>query len=62
MIQDYVKPCPFCGGKGEVSGCCYGNKVECRECGASTKFYLDGIITNDISMKMAIEAWNKRAT
>jgi Lar family restriction alleviation protein len=60
MITDYIKPCPFCGGKAEVSGCNKGSKVECRDCGASTKYHLDGIETNDTSMKMAIEAWNKR--
>ena len=60
MMTDYIKPCPFCGGEAEVRGCNQGNIVECNDCGSRTKYYLDGIDTNDISMKMAIEAWNKR--
>ena len=60
MITGYIKFCPFCGGKAEVRGCNQGNSVECNDCGAKTNYYLDGIETNDISAKMAIEAWNKR--
>lgn len=62
MYRMDIKPCPFCGSIAEVGGCCHGSFVECRECGAKTKYYRDGITTNDTSMKMAIEAWNTRTT
>ena len=55
-----IKPCPFCGSEARVVSCCYGSQVECSECGAMTKRYLDGMDTNRESEKKAIEAWNKR--
>ena len=58
--MEELKPCPFCGGQASLYGCCHGSDVECKECGARTKYFLDGIITNENSMRMAVEAWNRR--
>lgn len=51
-----LKPCPFCGGVGEVNKTCYGRPVmkwvkccRCEATGTSYEKYDD-----------AIEAWNRR--
>ena len=58
--MEELKPCPFCGGQASLYGCRRGSDVECKECGARTKYFLDGIFTNENSMRMAVEAWNRR--
>ncbi len=58
-MNETLKPCPFCGGKGvvfdqEQNDCNYSDfTVECSACNAITAQYL--------YKNKAIEAWNKRA-
>lgn len=47
-----LKPCPFCGGKGEIQGL-YGAFVSCIDC------YIEG--PYKAFEEEAIEAWNTRA-
>jgi Lar family restriction alleviation protein len=59
---EILKRCPFCGGEARLIECCHGSKAECFDCGASTKYYLDGIDTNEESARNATEAWNMRTS
>ena len=52
-----LKPCPFCGGKAEITGINNGNPfiVWCDKCG------LEFGIDKDYYLYQVIEAWNRRA-
>ncbi len=53
-MSEKLKPCPFCGHDASVFGVCGVVKVLCSNCGASTGPRL--------SIKCAIEDWNRRAS
>lgn len=54
-IQEELKPCPFCGGKGEVwqGRYLHENWAQCTKC----KTQLGGTFT---SLQGAVDAWNRR--
>lgn len=57
-----LKPCPFCGGRAEISGGKYDGKstsyVECARCMAMGEFFF--VSPEYASNDRAIEAWNRR--
>ena len=57
MTKEKLKPCPFCGGRGQhKDGFSDGwsfDYVECFDCGARTNEFYGG-------SSKAIEAWNRR--
>lgn len=65
MLNDGLKPCPFCGGNVEETGgsCNYVKRimtlsVTCRGCG--TKYQFKAKFEGN-PYKEAVEAWNRRA-
>ncbi len=54
MIDDKLKPCPFCGGEAEMTGSCFAEiyHIDCSECGFGT---CDFTIKSE-----ATEKWNRR--
>ena len=58
-----LKPCPFCGGRAEISQGRYDGKdtsyVMCKECMAQGEFFI--VSTKYASDEKAIKAWNRRA-
>lgn len=56
-MEDYLKPCPFCGGEAEyvkyhLYGSVTGHTVWCEKCGCEIKSYS--------SKQNAYNAWNRR--
>ena len=54
-MTEELKPCPFCGGKAEISyfdSSCQCYDVECNDCGACLMGFEE--------REEAIETWNKR--
>lgn len=51
MKETELKPCPFCGGKAELSNYTH-YWIGCKDCWVETKCYK--------SKEEAIEAWNRR--
>ena len=62
-MEKRLKPCPFCGGKAEVSSGRFDRKdisyVVCTRCGSRGEFFF--ISPEYASAERAIEAWNRRA-
>lgn len=69
MINDELKPCPFCGGEAELrffnNGSSFSYRVECLNCTAMVGRRFAEYSTNRtfwFGIKQeAIEAWNQRA-
>lgn len=61
MSEIKLKPCPFCGGEGELNtadfNSCY-SLVKCKQCGAECGMV--GISRKYCSDEKAAEAWNRR--
>lgn len=53
-----LKPCPFCGGEGCVTGVYKGMSVKCVGCGAEVK----GWTSHGDARSLAIAKWNARST
>lgn len=53
-MSDKLKPCPFCGGKGELIWMKTGGWVECRKCQATSFGYTE--------KQRTIDEWNTRDT
>ena len=51
-INDKLKPCPFCGGKVEITDICLDVGIVCEKCNLKL---VQGTV------KRAINAWNRRA-
>ena len=58
MIE--LKPCPFCGGKGEYQEDGSYAWAECLTCGATGKTFLFLPAPNDGGRKAVIKNWNTR--
>ena len=61
--MEELKPCPFCGGKAELTKCEYGDNtghafVLCRGCGSMTKKFNKSL--NFCAVEEATQAWNRR--
>ncbi len=60
MSDEGLKPCPFCGGKAELTEWHGGNEyshgwwVICEECGVYADFHTS-------EKRVAIKAWNERS-
>lgn len=58
-----LKPCPFCGGKAELSDGMFDGKVTsyvmCLRCAARGEFFI--VSPRYASATRATEAWNRRA-
>jgi len=52
MVELYLKPCPFCGGKAEIVDCVGKYFVRCRKCMVNQ----DRLYSQKCS---AAKAWNK---
>ena len=68
-MNEKLKPCPFCGGKGNVGVDDFNNKylVMCGECGVMMGISLEigveiinGWTAEFESAELAIENWNRR--
>ncbi|MGN0557871.1 MAG: Lar family restriction alleviation protein [Acutalibacteraceae bacterium] len=65
MVDEKLKPCPFCGGKAEMfNGVDYSTGkvtcfVRCTKCLSATSYYKDDKNNFDY-MESAIAAWNRR--
>lgn len=61
MPEIKLKPCPFCGGEGELKTSGFNNcysLVECKQCEAESRAFR---ISNEYcSDEKAAEAWNRR--
>lgn len=53
-----LKPCPFCGGQGELLTYSNGVVVKCKNCGASIQLIEANI--NYCAKDVAIARWNER--
>lgn len=75
VINDVIKPCPWCGSKAEVDITdlegpngrgypgCFDIKVKCTNCGATKPGGLFSTVYDDdeeSAAKKAIDAWNTR--
>ena len=62
-MNEELKPCPFCGGKAEISVGRFDGKdtsfVLCTKCEARGEFFV--VSPKYASDEKAIEAWNRRA-
>lgn len=59
VIQNNLKPCPFCGGKVSVEKGFGGiTFFECRKCGATVSFKDKG---SSMEVLNPVFAWNNRA-
>lgn len=62
-MSDELKPCPFCGGEGEVNKSRFLWIVEwrvwCKTCWATTHGYADTNVWKQ-SRQEAIDVWNRR--
>ena len=60
--MEELKPCPFCGGKAEISSGQFDGKatsyVMCQKCGAKGEFFF--VSPKYASDDRAIKAWNIR--
>lgn len=57
-----LKPCPFCGGKAVVH-VNDGVRVMCTECGAKTKYLVDGYSQGrptGSAINSVVKVWNRR--
>lgn len=62
MLDELLKPCPFCGGKAALF-VDEGVKVVCVKCHASTQELRDMFTTSGVAgnaTEAVIEDWNKR--
>lgn len=61
--MDNLKPCPFCGGRAELSEGSFDGKeisyVMCKNCASQGEFFF--VSPKYASAERAIEAWNRRA-
>lgn len=57
--MEKLKPCPWCGGKGEYRYIPPYNVVKCRKCKSFGLPFVDEYEQQDGKEK-AIEAWNRR--
>jgi Lar family restriction alleviation protein len=61
--EEYLKPCPFCGGKASIINVeepsnIGGKVVQCEKCEASTRVWFP---IKDAVDQILREAWNRRA-
>ena len=61
--MDELKPCPFCGGEGELTGevRAFVKCTRCRVRGNSFRFILQDEDSRNEAVESAIKAWNRRA-
>lgn len=64
-MEDELKPCPFCGGKGKVVSHNFdifmtAVEIVCTDCGARTAMYQGGTVKQET--EWARDAWNRRNT
>lgn len=63
LIDEKLKPCPFCGNEAEVFGeILEGYGIQCKECGCCTPTFNDGIYSQaeEINIPTAVAMWNRR--
>ena len=64
MSERVLKPCPFCGGKAELSSVRVGGKdasyVYCKRCGSRGEYFW--VNPKYAGVEKSIEAWNRRVT
>lgn len=63
MSKEKLKPCPFCGGEGQIKTEIDGNDllayIFCDNCCASTDKFID-VDYNGKNIDYAKKAWNRR--
>lgn len=70
MNNSHLENCPCCGGEaafsvvrlGSIYDHHYGQIVVCSKCGLRTNIYGNGCHYDINGMRMAAEAWNRRAS